>query len=93
METNRSNLEQLVEELSQYILANPRASDSLSGIQRWWLAGTGASERPDLVEAALEKLIERGKVECVEVQAGEPIYRAIQPATTNMKYPRLRNEK
>ena len=93
METNRSNLEQLVEELSQYVLANPRASDSLSGIQRWWLGTNGASEWPDRVEAALERLVERGEVECVEVQGGEPIYRAVQPATTNMKYPRLRNKK
>lgn len=82
MGTKHRDIQELVKVIGRYLTKNPHASDSLSGIQRWWLGRASSGELPDLVEAALTWLVQRGEVERIEVHGGEPIYRAVRHATT-----------
>ena len=92
MENKRTDIQHLIDELSQYLLANPHASDSLSGIQRWWLGKRSKSELPNTVEAALVTLVQRGQVERIEVHGSDPIYRAVKRTTTTVKHHGMRKK-
>jgi hypothetical protein len=48
--------------IRRYLSDHPRASDSLEGVQRWWL-GEGAVEAPGpTVQQALDQLVTKGTV-------------------------------
>jgi hypothetical protein len=52
-------VEGIARELEQYISLHPTAADTVDGIARWWLGGTG-QPAPGHVETALELLVARG---------------------------------
>lgn len=45
-----------------YLAQNPRASDSLAGISTWWLRGSGVRVTDAALEAAMESLVEEGRI-------------------------------
>lgn len=48
--------------IRRYLANHPNASDSLEGVQRWWLA-EGAVEAPGpTVQQALDRLVKKGTV-------------------------------
>ncbi len=49
---------ELVAEILRYLVAHPKAKDTLHGILSWWLPGLGA--RTKSVEDSLEFLVSRG---------------------------------
>ena len=66
-------VEKLVAEITRYLAANPKASDTVVGIQQSWLAGVDAT--PLEVSAALEHLVRLGRVERVS-QSSVTVFRA-----------------
>jgi hypothetical protein len=49
---------ELVVEILRYLVAHPKAKDTLNGILTWWLSGLGAKAKS--VEDSLEFLVARG---------------------------------
>jgi Fe2+ or Zn2+ uptake regulation protein len=69
-----ADLDALVEALSEYLRRNPQACDTLDGIASWWLGGEW-SQRPALVQEALDRLEELGVIERVRAGDGRVRYR------------------
>lgn len=56
----RGSSPELVVEILRYLVAHPKAKDTLQGILTWWLPGLGAKAKS--VEASLEFLFWKGWV-------------------------------
>ena len=72
--------QQILAELTSYVLAHPRGADTLDGVVSWWLPSELAQiALPAEVENALQDLIARGLVERHWLPAGQVLY-AVTPA-------------
>lgn len=60
----------------RYLEQHPKASDSVVGIQRWWLSGHELSELDVL--AAVEQLVREGQMEIRRLPDGSRVYAAHQ---------------
>lgn len=69
-------------EIMSYLQLRPLASDSLDGIAHWWLVQQAIVKKIDLVEQALEKLTNDGKVLKIMKANRETIY-SLNPAYKN----------
>ena len=52
----------IAEDIMEYLSRRPMASDTLEGVVHWWLLQQSIVQKKILVERALEKLTEQGKV-------------------------------
>lgn len=59
-----------------YLAAHPKASDSLAGVQRWWISTGEVEASRDAVRHALALLIEEGVVTLKRLSDGTAIYAA-----------------
>lgn len=60
--------------IRRYLANHPNASDSLEGVQRWWL-GEGAVEAPgSTVQQALDQLVRKGTVVKKMLPDGTVVY-------------------
>jgi hypothetical protein len=55
-----ARIEWVAATVEHYVTAHPNASDTLAGIHRWWLVNISFEEDTALLEAAVERLVERG---------------------------------
>jgi hypothetical protein len=70
----------LIAELRRYVLAHPRAADTLGGVTRWWLSPTLAQTAlPSDVEAALVELSTLGLIEQRVLPDGSTLFVARAP--------------
>jgi hypothetical protein len=71
---------QLVAEVRRYVLAHPRAADTLNGVTSWWLPPHLAQTalRED-VEEALDQLSALGLIERRELPDGSTLFVARSP--------------
>jgi hypothetical protein len=63
MEKNQPDdtpLDEISREILRYVVAHPRAKDTVSGITKWWLARSVSQEGTKRVEASLQILVNRG---------------------------------
>ncbi|MBL8526223.1 MAG: hypothetical protein JNL68_00915 [Burkholderiales bacterium] len=66
--------------IRRYLSDHPRASDSLEGVQRWWLA-EGAVEAPGpTVQQALDQLVKKGTVVRKLMPDGTVVYAGAEAA-------------
>jgi hypothetical protein len=74
MSRDEKAIASIKEEISRYLAASPAATDSIEGIQQWWLTpGLREAPRP-LVELALERLITQGVIRRITMRDGSVIY-------------------
>ena len=62
----------------RYLTAHPRASDTLDGIARWWVARQRRDDAREVVSAALHLLVTRGAVRERTLPSGVTIFRSTQ---------------
>lgn len=67
--------------IRHYLVLHPDASDSLSGIQRWWLGHESRNLAPENIEAALEHLVQCGAIDRIERHGQDAIYRGLPTST------------
>ena len=53
-------LDELTREILRYLVAHPRAKDTVSGIAKWWLARSVTPEGTKRIEESLQVLVKRG---------------------------------
>ena len=58
----------------RYLRAHPESSDSVEGIQRWWLADANGSFEEFEVRAAVERLLRSGHVQRRSLPDGCEVY-------------------
>ena len=71
----------LARDIEDYLAAHPRATDSLEGITKWWLARHHYERAYESVQAALDYLVWK-QVVSKQVTAGKAVY-AYAPKRTN----------
>jgi len=64
----------LAQEIENYLAQRPHATDTIEGVQRWWVGATGREWAPRVLERAMELLIERGVVQKRRLPDGRMIY-------------------
>jgi hypothetical protein len=68
--------------IRRYLSDHPNASDSLEGVQRWWL-GEGAVEAPGpTVQQALDQLVRKGTVVKKMLPDGTVVYAGGRPVAS-----------
>jgi hypothetical protein len=68
--------------IRRYLANHPNASDSLEGVQRWWL-GEGAVEASSLiVQQALDVLVKKGAVVAKMLPDGTVVYAGSRPVAS-----------
>lgn len=65
-------ISEVVDAIRAYLAKYPHASDSLEGVQRWWLSGREASQA--VLSAALERLVLDGVMESRRLPDGSWLY-------------------
>jgi hypothetical protein len=69
--------------IRRYLENHPNASDSLEGVQRWWL-GEGAVEAPaPTVQQALDRLVKKGTAVKKLLPDGTVVYAASDSDTSS----------
>ncbi len=69
-----ANVSDVASVIRRYAAEHPHGSDSLEGVQRWWLS-EGAVEAPSLmVQQALELLVKEGVVHKKMLPDGTVLY-------------------
>jgi hypothetical protein len=58
-ESDDAEITRIARDLEHYVSLHPTAADTSEGIARWWLPHSGEPAL-NLVEAALEQLVQRG---------------------------------
>ena len=67
-------VEKVAKEIESYLVSNPNAADSLNGITNWWIAKQRITENMDLVENAVERLVDSGVIRRNEDEPDNVIY-------------------
>jgi hypothetical protein len=70
-------IESAVREIERYLHAHPNASDTLEGVRDWWLAALGRLLSVDVIQAALDRLVESRVVEARPIPGGV-VYGAVK---------------
>jgi hypothetical protein len=70
----RAQLSKLAREILGYLIKNPRASDSLVGIARWWILKQRIETMTADVKKALDELVELGVVIQTITPHSDPTY-------------------
>ena len=71
-------IQRIREEILGYLARFPRAGDTLPGVARWWLQAT-ADAPPELVQAALDRLVTAGHMTRTQGPDGNLHYAAALP--------------
>ncbi len=70
------DVESIAEEILAYLRQRPLATDSLDGITHWWLVQQSLWKNRQLVEQALERLVEQGKLSKTSREGQQDSYSA-----------------
>lgn len=64
----------VAQEITRYFAAHPKAADKMEGIAKWWLTHQRLQESFELVQKALDYLVDQGKIKKTTNHDGETIY-------------------
>ena len=70
-----NEIARIAQEIEHYLLAHPRAADSVEGITKWWLSYQRSGESMDHVQQALDVLIAQGRIVKINNVNGTCIYK------------------
>ncbi|TMJ94717.1 MAG: hypothetical protein E6G67_08755 [Actinobacteria bacterium] len=60
--------------IRRYVDAHRHASDSVEGVQRWWLGGQGIEIADETVQRALDLLVDSGELASRQLGDGTVVY-------------------
>jgi hypothetical protein len=62
----------------RYFAEHPDAADSVTGIEQWWLPGEGVHVEAGELHAALDWLVEHGRVRRARLPDGTEVYSRVR---------------
>jgi hypothetical protein len=68
-------IEHIAAEIASYLARHPDAADSSEGIHRWWLTEAAAQARPQQVQEACDRLVQRALLYEDKLPDGRTVYR------------------
>ena len=71
----QDQVSEVADVINHYLSSRPNASETVEGVAKWWLVRQRYEDSVDLVQRALELLVEYGDVEKVSVAGGKVMYR------------------
>ncbi len=71
-------IEALAAEILRYLRSHRHAADSVEGITRWWIKQQRLEETLELVQAALNHLLEHDHVEAKVTGSGCKVYSLVE---------------
>jgi hypothetical protein len=71
-------IETAVREIERYLRAHPNASDTRQGVRDWWLADLASPLSADVIQIALDRLVDEGKLEARSIP-GDVVYGRVRP--------------
>ncbi len=71
-----SETERVMQILSAYLAQNPDCADTLTGIHQWWLRNLSPPPRPEVLQAALNRLVASGRLQTRHYANGRVLYAA-----------------
>ncbi len=74
MTQKESSPDELIEEILRYVVAHPRAKDTIDGIEKWWLPTSKKREGKRRIEEALNLLSAKGWLNARSSPQSETIY-------------------
>lgn len=84
----QDQVEEIAGVISRYLSSRPNATETLEGVAKWWLVRQRYQDSVQVVQSALELLVEHGDVEKVAVAGGKVMYRKSR-ARSGVRHPRL----
>jgi len=79
-ESADAEITRIARDLEHYVSLHPTAADTSEGIARWWLPHSGEPAL-NLVESALEQLVQRGVLVRRSLPGGSFIFASAAPPT------------
>ena len=73
--TDEAQVARVAQEIETYLDTRPDAADDLEGVRSWWIARQRFLEARRVVAAALDRLVEDGRVERRDAPDGRVVYR------------------
>jgi hypothetical protein len=64
-------------EIERYLAEHPDAADNATGIHRWWLPLSVGDAPLNDVQAALDSLVQAGRIERASTANGAFVYRSV----------------
>ena len=61
--------------IDRYLASRPKATETVEGVAKWWLVRQRYKDSIELVQEALDLLVNQGEVEKVRVAGGKVLYR------------------
>ena len=77
--SQNGSMEAVAAAIVDYVHAHPRAADSADGVHRWWIGGQHAGPGLDVVESALDLLVERHVLRRLPLGDGSVLYAPVVP--------------
>ena len=71
----------LAQEIRNYLNGHPDAADTLGGIAKWWLTRRQYTHRLDVVQRALDRLVEEGVLTKRQLRDGRNVYASVKRHT------------
>lgn len=79
MSLSSSKVSDVATVIGRYLATHPNASDSLEGVQRWWLGEKAIDAPGTTVQQALDRLVKKGAVVKRLLPDGTVVYAASAP--------------
>ena len=77
-----SRVEAIGLEIQSYLDTRPGAVDSIDGIVEWWLPRIRMEEHRELVQIALDRLVQRGTLSQHQIPGGSVVYQRVPSVGT-----------
>lgn len=68
-------IETIAQQISEHLVLNPLAVDTVEGVAQWWLGQQGLGVHQALVQKALDLLVVRQQMICHRSLDGQLLYR------------------
>jgi len=73
-DTEDLSRDEFIVEILRYVVAHPKAKDTVSGIEKWWLSKSTRREGKRKIEESLNRLVYRGWLVARSSPQAETIY-------------------
>ena len=71
----RERVEDAASAIERYLSSRPQATETVEGVAKWWLVRQRYEDSLELVQLALDLLVESGELERVPMAGGKTLYR------------------
>ncbi|MCP4463715.1 MAG: hypothetical protein GY819_13045 [Planctomycetaceae bacterium] len=78
----QSEVGMVAEQIARYLESRPNAVDNIEGIVHWWLLKQKIEETTEVVQAAVDTLVNEGVVEKIE-RNGKAFYTSTRQANSD----------